>query len=121
MQSNQHHFKGDIYVLVNGTSQSTTGHLISLLKYHTSAIFIGEEPGSTFRCNDFSFQFQLPYTGIEVNVPRATFVTDVTGFSEMEPFPLDYRVHVSVEDLLSGKDCYKSVACAIINEKSTQP
>lgn len=121
MQPDQHHFKGDIYVLVNGACQSTTGHLISLLKYHTSAIFIGEEPGSTFTCNDFSFQFQLPNTGIEVNVPRTTFVTDVEGFSERESFPLDYRVDVSVKDLLSGKDSYKSAAYAIINEKTTQP
>jgi hypothetical protein len=121
MQPNRHHFNGDIYVLVNGACQSTTGHLISLLKYHTSAIFIGEEPGSTFTCNDFSFQFQLPYTGIEVNVPRTTFVTDVAGFSEKEPFPLDYRVDVSVKDLLSGKDSYKTAAFAIMNERSTQP
>jgi len=121
MQPNRHHFDGDIYVLVNGTCQSTTGHLISLLKYHTSAIFIGEEPGSTFTCNDFSIQFRLPNTGLEVNVPRATFVTDVEGFSEKEPFPLDYRVEVSVEDVLSGNDNYMTAAVAIINENSTQP
>ena len=35
MEPNPIHFEGNMYVLVNGACLSTTGHLISLLKYHT--------------------------------------------------------------------------------------
>ncbi|MDH3381988.1 MAG: S41 family peptidase, partial [Flavobacteriaceae bacterium] len=54
MQSNKLNFNGSVYVFIDGGCLSTTGHLISLLKFYTNAIFIGEEPGSTFRCNDLS-------------------------------------------------------------------
>jgi len=117
MEPNELNYKGNIYVLVNGSCLSTTGHLISLLKYHTGAIFIGEEPGSTFLCNDMSIQLQLPYTGMEVNIPRTTFVTAVSGFSEEEAFPLDYEVDVSVRDLLNGTDTYKAKVYELLNDK----
>ena len=106
MQANQNHFNGEIYVLVNGGCQSSTGHLISLLKYHTESLFVGEAPGSSFMCNDFSIQQQLPHTGIELNIPRTTFITDVKGFAEKVPFLVDYRVRIPMEDILQGKDSY---------------
>ena len=106
MQANQNHYRGKIYVLVTGGCLSSTGHLISLVRYHTEALFIGEEPGSSFRCNDFSIQQQLPHTGIELNIPRTTFRTAVKGVAEKEPFQLDYQVTFQVEDLLQGRDTY---------------
>jgi len=116
MQPNQNHYDGNLYVLVNGACLSTTGHLISLLKYHTHALFIGEEPGSSFLCNDFSTQFILPKTGIEVNIPRTTFVTAVSGFDEKLPFPLDYKVDISVQDVLNNKDSYLLYMQALLSE-----
>ena len=106
MQPNKNHFNGNILVLVNGSCLSTTGHLISLLEYHTGALFVGEEPGSTFMCNDFSIQVQLPHTGMEVNIPRTTFVTAVPGLEKGQPFPLDYRVQQSLKDRIEGVDTY---------------
>jgi len=106
MQPNQNHFSGKVYVLVNGGCLSTTGHLISLLKYHTEALFIGEEPGSSFICNDYSIQIQLPFTGMEVNIPRTTFITAVEESNTMEPFRMDYKVNIPVEDLLESRDTY---------------
>jgi len=106
MQPNQHHYNGNLFVLVNGKCLSTTGHLISLLKYHTGAKFIGEEPGSSFLCNDFSTQIKLPNTGIEVNIPRTTFITAISGEDALVPFPVDYEVDISVKDVLNKKDSY---------------
>ena len=116
MQPNQNHYDGNLYVLVNGACLSTTGHLISLLKYHTHALFIGEEPGSSFLCNDFSTQLTLPNTGIEVNIPRTTFVTAVSGKDETLPFPVDYKVDISVQDVLNNKDSYLLYIQALLSE-----
>jgi len=121
MQANPNSYGGEVYVLINGGCLSTTGHLISLLKYHTDAVFIGEEPGSTFSCNDFSIQCTLPVTGIEVNIPRTTFITDVAGFKEGEAFSLDYPVQITIQNQINGEDPYMHIAKAIIGEKKTKP
>jgi len=121
MQANLNSYGGEVLVLVNGGCLSTTGHLISLLKYHTDAVFIGEEPGSTFSCNDFSIQLTLPVTGIEMNIPRTTFKTDVVGFKEGEAFPLDYQVQQTVQDQMNGEDPYLRIVNTIIGENKTKP
>ncbi|MEN8125427.1 MAG: S41 family peptidase [Bacteroidota bacterium] len=114
MQNSEYSFKGKIYAFVNGGSLSTTGHLISLMKYHTNATFIGEEPGSSFYCNDQSMQVVLPNTGIEVNIPQTTFETAISGFNKNETFPIDYKVNNSLRDLLNGKDSYMELFYRII-------
>lgn len=116
MQPNELNYNGNIYVLINGGCLSTAGHLISLLKFNTDAIFIGEEPGSTFRCNDFSIQLTLPNTGIELNIPRTTFETAVTGFSLNEAFPIDYKVTNTVAEIINSEDTMLEKAKIIINE-----
>lgn len=113
MQPNKLHFGGNVYVFVNGGCLSTAGHLISLLKFYTKAVFIGEEPGSTFRCNDFSMQMALPNSGIVLNVPRTTFETAVSGFKLCEPFPVDYKVNVNALDLINGADSYIDMVMSI--------
>jgi len=105
MQPNPIQFKGNIYVLINGGCLSTTGHLVSLLKYHTNAIFIGEEPGSTYLCNDFSLKVFLPNTGIEVNIPRISFETALSNIEKYNPFVVDYKITQTVEQYLKGHDC----------------
>jgi hypothetical protein len=117
MQANKLHFKGDVYVMVNGHCLSTTGHLISLIKYHTNARFMGEEPGSSYLCNDKSTQLRLPHSGLEVNIPRTTFVTAVKGFSDSIPFPVDYPVDISVQDLIQQKDSYFEYVETLISAK----
>jgi hypothetical protein len=121
MQANPNHYDGNVYVFVNGGCLSTTGHLISLLKYHTDAVFIGEEPGSTYCCNDFSIQEKLPNTGIEMNIPRTTFVTDVCGFKEGEPFALDFNVQQTIKDQVEGVDRCMYTVRTIIAENITNP
>jgi hypothetical protein len=113
MQPNKLNFNGNVYVFINGGCLSTTGHLISLLKYYTNAKFFGEEPGSTFRCNDFSMQMALPKTGILVNVPRTTFETSVSGFKLCEPFPLDFKVNINAANIINSEDPYLDMVLTI--------
>jgi len=116
MQAANNNFKGNCYVLVDGGCLSTTGHLISLLKYHERAVFIGEEPGSWFYCNDNSFQVCLPNTDIEVNIPRSTFITAVEGYTLGDPFMVDYPVQESIKDKLDGRDPCLEYAYFLINK-----
>ena len=115
MEPNSLNFNGKVYVLVNGGCLSTTGHLISLLKDRTDARFVGEDPGSTFRCNDFSTQVTLTNSGIVVNVPRVTFETAVSGFKICEPFPLDTKINVDISDVITKKDPYLDTVMSMLD------
>ncbi|MGW8314459.1 MAG: S41 family peptidase [Bacteroidales bacterium] len=96
-------YQGSVYVLVDGRCLSTTGHLLSLIQYHTTAIFIGEEPGSTFHCNDFSIPVVLPNSRIEANIPRTTFEAAVPSGSGTG-FRIDYPIVPDPGDVASGTD-----------------
>jgi len=121
MQPSHNGYNGNLYVLINGACLSTTGHLISLLKYHTNALFVGEEPGSSFYCNDFSIQISLPNTGIEVNIPRTTFKTAVSGFVKGESFPVDYYIENTITDLINGNDRYVEFIYDLVEHQNTHP
>lgn len=105
LQPNPIHFDGKCYILVNGGCLSTTGHFISLMKYHDLATFIGEEPGSTFTCNDNSKQFVLPNSGIEVNIPTTVFSTAVDP-SIFNKKIVNIPVVINMSDILNTDDKY---------------
>lgn len=104
MKAASNNFTGKCYSIVDGGCLSTTGHLISLLKYYNRAVFIGEEPGSWFYCNDNSKQYKLPNTEIEVNIPQTTFRTTVEGYKMGNPFEVDYPMDMSIEDQIKHSD-----------------
>ena len=112
-------FNGNIYVWVNGGCLSTTGHLISLMNYYSKAVFIGEQPGSTYSCNDFSLQFVLPNSKIELNVPRTTFETAVSELNDVS-FHLDHNIDITIYDLLNENDVYLEYTLSLIDQNSTQ-
>jgi len=62
----------------------------------------------------------LPNTGIELNIPRTTFETNVKGFTLNEPFPVDHFVHITPSEIINGKDAYLEFAKEII-EKGAIP
>ena len=58
---------------------------------------------------------------MEVNIPQTTFVTAVDGFKEGEPFTLDYKVDITVQDILNGTDSYLTFVIELLKEKQTNP
>lgn len=119
MQPSNFKFNGNIYVWVNGGCLSTTGHLISLLNYYSKAVFIGEQPGSTYSCNDFSLQFVLPNSKIELNVPRTTFETAVSELNDVS-FHLDHNIDIKINDVLNENDVYLEYTLSLIDQNSTK-
>jgi hypothetical protein len=115
MEPAANNFEGNCYVLVDGGCLSTTGHLISLLRYHERAVFIGEEPGSWFYCNDNSIQYELPNTRIMVNIPRTTFMTDVKGYKMRDSFKVDYPLITNIEDRLPHHDPWMEFTLNLIS------
>lgn len=109
-------FRGDLFVLVDGGCLSTTGHLLSLIQEHTGARFVGELPGSFYRCNDFSLQVSLPNSGIEANIPRTTFETAISDTGEPPLLRITYPVSPVAGDIASGTDSALAACLKAIEE-----
>ncbi|MBN1481418.1 hypothetical protein EH223_03535 [candidate division KSB1 bacterium] len=111
------HFTGDIYILMDGGCLSSTGHFLSLVKYHKIATLIGEESGGSFYCNDGSIQVALPNTKIVLNLPQTTFQTAVDGFEKGDPLLPDFEVKPTLADVLNGQDVVLDYALQLIQKK----
>jgi hypothetical protein len=110
-------FKGNLFVLINGWSFSSTGHLCSLLKYHKRCTFIGEETGGTFECNDAHAVFNTKETRLNLSVAQMTFTAAVKDISREHGILPDYYVEPQIEDIINGKDTIKEYAFKLV-EKS---
>lgn len=107
-------FKGNTYVLTDGGCFSTTGHLISLIKYHGLGILIGEETGGSFRCYGCPREYILPNTKLILQYMRCTYSTKVEGFPWGRGIKPDMEVTPHIEDLINGKDTIKEYALNVI-------
>lgn len=97
-------FVGDLYILTDGGCFSTTGHFCSILKYHKRGIFVGEETGGSWACNDASQEHSLANTGIVINVPRATYATAVSALEKGRGIRPDYSLTATIDDLINRRD-----------------
>ncbi len=112
----KHRFRGKIFVLIGGRNTSTAGHVISVLKRQGQVVFIGQESGATWTCNDNSKDIILPATGIRVHIARTTYRAAVKGFSAGIGIQPDHEVHPTVEDMLAGRDPEMELALRLIRE-----
>lgn len=111
-------FAGNVYVLINGGCFSTTGHICALLKYKNRAIFVGEETGGTYECNDDHTRVQTSATHLNINVARMTYTTAVKGISRETGIMPDYPVEPTIGDFLAGRDAVKQYAIKLIEARS---
>jgi C-terminal processing protease CtpA/Prc len=100
----ENHFKGKLYVLIDGGGASTTGHLLGLLKYHKIGILVGEETGATYVCYDAKNSFLLKNTRFQVSVATGTFASAVQGLPLDRGILPDIRVDPTPQDMAAGKD-----------------
>ena len=110
-------FRGEqILVLISGRCTSTSGHVLSLLKHQGRSLFIGEESGATFTCNDNSKDITLQNSGIRVHIARNTFKTPATGLERGRSIQPDYRVRKTLEQVLRGVDVELELARRLIRD-----
>ncbi len=100
----ENHYKGKLYVLIDGGGASTTGHLVGLLKYHKIGTLIGEETGATYICHDAKNSFLLRHTRFQVSVATGTFASAVQGLPQNRGILPDIRIPMAPQDMAAGKD-----------------
>ncbi len=119
-QADEDAFNGNVYVLMNGRSASTTAEFTSALHFNKGAFFIGEESGGAYHGGhggDFA-QLSLPNTKITVQIPLSKYVMNSleTRFVGRGT-PPDREIHTTIQDILNLKDPQLELALKLIMEK----
>ncbi len=110
-------FHGNLYVLVNGASFSSTGHVASLLAYHHIGTFVGQETGGGYVCTDNTKSLVLDHTGLVLGSSRTIFKTAVEGMVLGRGIIPDYETTPTVADYVNGVDLEMAKAIELIGEQ----
>jgi len=113
---NKNNFDGNMFVLMDGGSFSTTGHLLSLLKYYKIGILIGETSGGSWQCNGCYGDYEFPNTGLHLMYPRCVFRTAVDGQGMEAGIKPDEWAVPTVKDLIHKKDVVLEKAISMIKQ-----
>lgn len=105
-QPSQPHFAGQVLVLMNGGSFSTTCEFLSNLHYRKRATFVGEEAAGGYYGNTSGSVAAviLPSSKVVVRVPLMTYYLAVKGANPSRSILPDHEVKPGISDLLSGND-----------------
>lgn len=107
----RNHYDHALYVLMNGGSFSTSGHLLALLKSQDVGIFIGEESGGSFACSDSSKDFVLTHTKIQFRSSTQIWKVAAEGLLPGRGIIPDFEVIPTIEEYLyQNKDVVKQFA-----------
>jgi Peptidase family S41 len=116
-------FKGNVYILMNGQSGSTTAEFLAVAKYNKVGIFIGEESGGAYEGgNGGNFiHLELPNTKIEIGTPVVSGETnvDIPKQKGRGTMP-DYFISNTIEQLLTNtlNDKANTLLKELINKKN---
>lgn len=113
-------FKGNVYILIDGMSFSTTAQFSSMVASNKLATFIGEESGGTYNgCTAGRICYLvLPNTKLRVNIPQIRYLMssaseDNKGYGVIP----NHLIKPTFEDVLSEKDKVMELTIGLIQEK----
>ncbi|MEM6379996.1 MAG: S41 family peptidase, partial [Bacteroidota bacterium] len=110
-------FTGEVFILMNGNSNSTTSEFVAMAQQLKVAIFIGEEAGgAAVGGNGGSFiRYTLPNSGIYVQVPLVYYNNAVSTEVNIGRGALpDYMVQLTLADFLTNRDTVMEYAFDLI-------
>ncbi|WP_165372215.1 S41 family peptidase [Emticicia agri] len=110
-------FKGQVSILTNGYSFSTTADFCATARHNKRATFIGEETGGGYYGNTSGGRTEvvLPNSQIVVQIPLYKYLNAVrkAEHSDRGIIP-DYEVFASIEDILQQKDVELALALGLM-------
>lgn len=96
------HFDGSLYILMDGMSFSSTGHLLALLQQQNVGILVGEESGGGAVCTDSSRSATLHHTDLQFRYSTEVWGVDAPdvplGQGIMPDIPIVYTVADYIEN-----------------------
>lgn len=116
-QKNQkNNYKGNVYTLIDGGNFSSSGHFISLLKYHKIGTLIGADTGSSYACTANVKIIELKNTKINVEMATSAFKTAVKGLEDSRTITPDFRVTPTINDYINNKNVARDFAIDLIKK-----
>lgn len=101
------HFSGQVFILIDGQSFSTSAEFAAIAHSSRRATFIGEETSGAYYGNDSGITptVVLPNTKLRIDVPLIAYYMAVSGhrYSKRGVFP-DCAITYSIADELEGRD-----------------
>ena len=113
-------FKGNLYILINGNSFSTTGEFSTVVHYNKRAKFIGtEECGAGYYGNTSGFLpvLNLPNTKLRVSLPLIKYTMEADNFPNEGGLIPDYFIAPTISDILNNEDYEMQFLLKLIGEK----
>jgi C-terminal processing protease CtpA/Prc len=110
-------YNGRAYFLSDGDCQSSTGHLLTLIKYHKLGGIVGDIPGGSFSCSDDSKLWELPNSKIQFTVAQTTFTAAVEGWEKGDQVIPDFLVKPTVADIIAHNDTTMEYVQNLIRSK----
>ncbi|MEJ7611950.1 MAG: S41 family peptidase [Ferruginibacter sp.] len=114
--ANAARFKGQAILLISGHTSSAASEFAALVRFHKSAVIVGEETGGGYYggTGGVYINLVLPGSGIEARIPIVRIFNDVGQDTTRQPagrgtLP-DYTVIPTIENILSGKDIQMEAA-----------
>lgn len=110
----QNRFKGNLYFLMDGKGNSTTGHFMSLVKTHHLGTIVGEELGSNQFCTAGQTLFRLKNTKYVISTANNTHISTATALKDNQGILPDIDVSQSIDDYLNKNDIVKKHTLQLI-------
>jgi|ERR1035437_1875763 C-terminal processing protease CtpA/Prc len=116
-------FKGNVFVLIDGLSFSTTAEFCAIAKSNKRAKFIGEETGGGYFGNTSgnAVEVILPNTNILIDIPTTKYVLAVKKDKHDDRGIIpDFEITPTIEDYILQKDIQLDFALQLINKNNLQ-
>lgn len=116
-------FTGNVILLINGRSFSTTADFAALMKSYGKAIIVGEETSGGYYGNTSgaAFTYTLPHSGIKIVVPLMTYWTNVKN--DVPPgrgvIP-EHQIVPSAKDIIEERDVQMDYALQLVQSLNDQ-
>ncbi len=107
-------FTGQLYFIIDGYGNSTTGHFMSIVKQLHLGTIVGEELGSNQFCTAAQQKYRLSHTKLEYYVAQGTWVTGADSQPDDAGIQPDHVVVQSIDDYLNHVDVVKEYTLKLI-------
>ncbi|MBP9095235.1 MAG: hypothetical protein KBG21_01420, partial [Ignavibacteria bacterium] len=117
-QHAKHVYSGQVYVLINGASFSTTSEFLSIMHNKSNAVFIGEESGGGYysNCSGLIPEMTLPDSKVRVNIPLMHYSMDVYGYPYNDKGVVpNHFVQPTINDIINNIDTELDFTKELIN------
>lgn len=104
--SRKRQYDGELYILTNGLSASTTSLTASYLRAYADATILGEETGGAAYGNSGSINMpiELPHSGLQVKIPLVWLDYNLPLDKWGTGIIPDYEIKPTLEDVLNKED-----------------